>query len=72
MRLTVLPVAGAGSFQLRLSAGPGQTCLIQASTNLAAWVPVFTNTTSFGGTFDFTDGQSANWPQRFYRAVSFP
>jgi hypothetical protein len=72
IRLTVVPVAGAGPFQLRLSAGPNQTCIIQASTNPAGWVHVFTNTTSAGGTFDFTDNQSTNWPQRFYRAVASP
>ena len=72
LRLTAIPVAGAGPFQLRLSAGPNQTCIIQASTNLDGWFPVFTNTTSGGGTFDFTDNQSTNWPQRFYRAVTSP
>ncbi len=72
IRLTVLPGAGSGPFSLRLSGGPNRTCVIEASTNLMTWGPVFTNTTSAGGRFDFTDEQSANAAQRFYRAVSAP
>ncbi len=72
IRLTVLPGAGSGPVSLRLSGGPNRTCVIEASTNLVTWGPVFTNTTSAGGTFDFTDEQSADAAQRFYRAVSAP
>jgi hypothetical protein len=67
VRLTAIPHTGAGPFQLRVSAGPYQTCILQASTNLAGWSPVFTNTTSSAGTFDYTDAQSINQKRRFYR-----
>jgi len=72
IRLTAIPVGGAGPFQLRVSAGPSQPCIIQASTNLTGWLPVFTNITSASGTFDFTDSQSTNWAQRYYRAIASP
>jgi subtilisin family serine protease len=72
IRLTVVPAANSGPFQLHLSATTNLTCVIQSSTNLASWSPLFTNTTSASGTFDFTDDQSTNWPQQFYRAVASP
>ncbi len=70
--LTVIPAAGNGPFQLHLAGGPNRTCIIQVSTNLTSWSPVFTNTTATSGTFDFIDSQSTNSAQRFYRAVSTP
>lgn len=68
IRLTVLPTALNTPFQLRVSASANRTCIIQASTNLTNWYPIFTNTTSANGTFDFTDNQSSGSAQRFYRA----
>jgi hypothetical protein len=65
-------VANTGTFQLHLSAATNLTCVIQVSPDLAGWLPVFTNTTSSGGTFDFTDNQSTSLPRRFYRAVVSP
>ena len=62
IRLTGIAAAGNGPFQLHLSATTNLTCVIQASTNLVNWSPLFTNTTSASGTFDFTDNQSTNWP----------
>jgi|GEM_PF-1868719 len=72
IRLTGVAATGNGPFQLHVSATTNLALVIQASTNLAGWFPIFTNTTSAGGTFDFTDNQSTNWPQRFYRAVASP
>jgi subtilisin family serine protease len=72
IRLTGVAATGNGPFQLHLSATTNLTCVIQVSTNLVSWSPLFTNATSASGTFDFTDNQSTNWPQRFYRAVASP
>jgi hypothetical protein len=47
---------------------PGQSVIIQASTNLVSWLPVFTNTEPF----TFTNFDSTNFPFRFYRAVTGP
>ncbi len=61
-----------GSFQMRvdevLQTG---TLVIEASTNLSAWSPVFTNTTSTNVVF-YTDPEAGNHLGRFYRAVQFP
>jgi hypothetical protein len=45
--------------------------VIEASTNLAGWAPVFTNTTPTNVLF-YTDPDASNWPWRFYRAFQFP
>ncbi len=62
-----------GAFQVRVDnvSQPG-TLVIEASTDLADWTPVFTNTTPTNVLF-YTDtpaGPSA--PSRFYRAYQFP
>ena len=55
---------------LRVSGGPNRTCVVETSSNLNTWTPVYTNTTSLAGTFDFSDGQSPTTAGRFYRATS--
>jgi subtilisin family serine protease len=77
IHLAALFTGNQQPFQFRVTDGPNRTFTIQVSTNLsdtntASWVSLLTNTTSCAGTFDFTDNQSTNSPQRFYRAVSSP
>jgi len=72
IRLTAIPAAMGAPFHLHLSGEPNRLCVIQVSTDLASWAAVFTNTTSTNGTFDFTDDQSTNSAQRFYRATAVP
>jgi hypothetical protein len=58
-----------GKFQLNLSgAYSGQTNIIEASTNLVNWMPIFTN---IGSTM-FTDPKATNYPYRFYRTKTLP
>ena len=59
---------GTGGFQLSVTNAPGQSVIIQASTNLVSWIPVYTNTEPF----TFTNFDSTNYPFRFYRAVTGP
>jgi subtilisin family serine protease len=72
IKLTVIPATNGAPFQLHLSSGPDRICVIQVSTNLTSWTPVFTNTTSTNGVFDFTDSQSTNSAGKFYRATASP
>ena len=51
---------------------PYHTYVILVTSDLMSWSPIITNRTGANGTFDFTDNQSTNAPQRFYRAVSSP
>jgi len=70
--LTSIPPVSGGPFQVRVSAGPNRTCVVEFSANLAVWSPIFTNTTSVSGTFDFTDNQPTGSTPRFFRVVSAP
>jgi hypothetical protein len=60
------------AFQVRVDdvLQPG-TLVIEASTNLATWAPVFTNTTPTNVLF-YSDPGVGNHPWRFYRAFQFP
>ncbi len=70
--LALIPTAANQPFQLRLSGGPNRLCVIESTTNLTSWLPVYTNTTTANGTFDFADNGSTNSSRRFFRAVSAP
>jgi uncharacterized delta-60 repeat protein len=61
-----------GAFHIRVEdvLQPG-TLVIEASTNLAGWAPVFTNTTPTNVLF-YTDPETGNYRRRFYRAFQFP
>jgi subtilisin family serine protease len=72
LRLLTLPRTPGGLFQLRVAYEPARTCVIEAGTNLANWFPVYTNTTSAAGTYDFIDPASTNLAARCYRAVALP
>lgn len=58
-----------GPLQFTLTGAPNQIYIVQASTNLINWVPVFTNTTPVNGLFQFTDPTATSYPSRFYRTV---
>jgi hypothetical protein len=61
-----------GAFQLRVDeALIDCMVVIEASTNLEAWVPVFTNPWGHNVLFH-TDADATNLPTRFYRAFQFP
>jgi subtilisin family serine protease len=70
--VATLPATNNSPFQLSVDGGLNRTCVVEATTDLMNWSPVFTNTTSTNGTFDFTDDQSTNVAQRFYRATAAP
>jgi uncharacterized repeat protein (TIGR01451 family) len=58
----------SGGFQLSVAGSSGQSVVIQASTNLVNWIPIATNVVPF----NFTNLDSTNYPQRFYRALIGP
>ena len=62
-------IAG-GKFQLSFtgSGSPGQTNVVEASTNLVNWVPIYTNL----GSLIFTDAAANGFSHRFYRVESSP
>jgi hypothetical protein len=54
-------------FGFNLVGASGQTIVVDGSTNLVDWTPLFTNTAN-GGPFYFFDPVWTNYPWRFYRA----
>lgn len=71
--IRVAPAATTnGPFALRVSGGLNRNCVVESTTNLSIWSPIFTNSTTTNGTFDFVDFASTNLPQRFYRATALP
>jgi hypothetical protein len=69
-RLSLLGFWGVAPV-LRLSGTPDMAFAIEASTNLARWVPLKTNVTT-GGYFDYVDNGAAGLPRRFYRGRWVP
>jgi len=57
----------ANRFGFNLSGMPGQTVVIEASTNLTSWTPLLTNSLLIGYYY-FNDPDSTNFSRRFYRA----
>jgi hypothetical protein len=64
--------APAGTFVLTVNGPIGQTNEILATQDFIVWTVLGTVTLGAGGTLDFTDTNSANLPQRFYRAQELP
>jgi uncharacterized protein (TIGR03790 family) len=60
-----------GGFRMQIATPFGVPYTIQASTNLADWLPIFTN--SVGGSQEFVDPAAPQYPNRCYRiAASAP
>jgi hypothetical protein len=58
-------------FGFSLNGGPnGQTVVVEASSDLASWLPIWTNTFTFPAALNFTDPQSGALSHEFYRAVT--
>jgi len=60
-----------GNFQFAFTGQTGSSCLIEASSNLLDWSPLFTNT-PFTGLLNYVDPQTPQFPNRYYRATIFP
>ena len=64
--------APAGQFRLTLSGLIGQTYEILATQDLKTWTVIGTVALGASGSSDFTDTNSASFPQRFYRTHRIP
>ena len=57
----------SGQFSFNIAGVMNQTIIVEASTNLINWQPIWTNTLS-GTNITFTDPQWTNYPNRYFRA----
>ena len=55
-----------GQFVFNLTGPPGQLVVLEASSDLVSWLPVWTK--SFTGALNFSDPQGTAVSKRFYRA----
>ena len=68
LRLTSAKLLPDGQFSIEVTGQAGPGTVVQASTNLVLWLPVFTNSGP-GPSFIFIDPQATNLPRRFYRGL---
>ena len=52
-----------------LKGTPGQTYILQASTDMIHWTAISTNVADANGIISFADPDSGNYPSRFYRSA---
>jgi uncharacterized repeat protein (TIGR01451 family)/uncharacterized delta-60 repeat protein len=57
-----------GTFQLTLTGIPGNTYVVEVSTNLVNWVPVYTNRAGVSGV-NYQDTNASSSSFRFYRLI---
>ena len=62
-------LGGGTGFQISGSNTTSSPLIIQASTNLISWVPVFTSTPP-PNIFNYIDHDATNYPIRYYRSVT--
>ena len=55
-----------GQFDFELTGPAGQSVVVESSTDLVSWLPIWTNT--FTGALQFSDPESGVYSNRFYRA----
>ena len=57
-----------GQFGFDLTGQAGKVVVVEGSTDLMNWGPLWTNTFTFPATLNFSDPQSRVHSNRFYRA----
>jgi len=68
LTLSVTSNSPAIGFGFQVSGPEGSNFVVEASSDLNNWTPIFTNKAPPGGTVSYTDPAAANYPSRFYRA----
>jgi hypothetical protein len=69
MHIQVLP---GGQIVLTVTGSTGHTYDIEAAQDSSAWIVIGTKPLEASGSFGFTNGNAADFPQRFYRAREIP
>ena len=67
--ISLPPQVADGSFRAALAGTPGQTFIIQASSDLVHWTPISTNVADANGIVSIIESNTVAMPSRFYRGV---
>jgi len=62
----------SGTFKFTVNGQVGQEYIVQSSTNLVNWMPIYTNPSPFVSPFTFTNSNTSIYPDQFYRVVTGP
>jgi len=68
LTLSVTSNSPAIGFGFQVSGPQGSNFVVEASSDLNNWTPIFTNKAPPAGTMSYTDTDATNYPSRFYRA----
>jgi hypothetical protein len=71
-KMSLTPQTSAGCVTANLAGTPGQTYVLQASTDMIHWTTISTNVADANGQLSFTDTTAKNYPNRFYRGATLP
>lgn len=66
--LAAMPSPGNGQFNLQINGISGATYVVEASSDMKVWTPVFTNQSPFV----YVEANPTAYSQRFYRAAFLP
>ena len=71
LNITGVSTNGDGNYILSLAGIPGETYIVEATTNIVTptWVPIGANVAGPNGLWTFIDLDSTNYPSRFYRTT---
>jgi hypothetical protein len=62
----------AGCVNANMTGTPGQTYVLQASTDMIHWTSISTNVADANGLLTLTDANAGKFPSRFYRGATLP
>jgi len=62
----------AGCVNASLTGTPGQTYVLEASTDMIHWTAISTNVAGANGLLTLTDTNAGKFPSRFYRGATLP
>jgi hypothetical protein len=71
LELNLQPVQQNGRVHFRVSGVASQTFILQGSTNLVHWQPLYTNSAA-GAPVTYDDTSTTNRSRRYYRALPWP
>jgi hypothetical protein len=69
-KMSLVPSFAKGMVTANLSGTANTTYIIQASTDLVHWLPIYTNVADVNGLVSLIDTNAGAYPRRFYRAYS--
>ena len=69
-KISLTPSPSDGCVKASVTGTPGQTYVLQGSTDMINWTAISTNVADANGLLTFIDSDAKNYPSRFYRGVA--